>query len=89
MATVNLQLTLEIAPRLDGRSRDRRRGIDRERERERERERREREGERVLQGAAQRGGAILLHFGGSPGPFACSKMSLFYLKTCTPAKATP
>ena len=34
---------------------------------------------RVLQGAA-------LHFCGSPDPFSCSKMSLFYLKACNPVK---
>ena len=36
-----------------------------------------------------RRGAILLHVCFSPGPFSCGKMSLFYLKTCTPVKATP
>ena len=46
-------------------------------------------GHRVLQGAAQRGGAILLHLCRSPGRFfLCSKMSLFYLNTCTPVKGT-
>ena len=34
--------------------------------------------------------ARIFLIGGSPDPlFACSKMSLFYLKTCTPVKATP
>ena len=43
---------------------------------------------RLLKGAAQRGGAILLRFCGSADPFLSrSKMSLFYLKTCTPVKA--
>ena len=39
---------------------------------------------RVLQGPAQRRGAISLHVCGSPDPFSCSKKSLFCLKTCTP-----
>ena len=41
-------------------------------------------------GGGTEGGAILLHFCGSPDPFFwCSKMSLFYLKTCNPMKGTP
>ena len=35
------------------------------------------------------GGAILLHFWVLPTLFSCSKMSPFYLKTCTPVKGTP
>ena len=42
-----------------------------------------------FKGCGTEGGAILLHCCGSPDPFACSKMSLFYLKTCTPVKGTP
>ena len=43
----------------------------------------------VLQGAAQRGGQFYLIFAVLRTLFSCSKMSLFYLKTCTPMKATP
>ena len=45
---------------------------------------------RVLQKAAQRGGgAILLHFCGSPDPSFLQQNEPFYLKTCTPVKAPP
>ena len=44
---------------------------------------------RVLQGAAQRGAQFYLIFAVLRAFFLCSKMSLFYLKTCTPMKATP
>ena len=43
---------------------------------------------RVLLGAAQRG-AILLHFAVLRTLCSCSKMILFYLKTCTPVKGPP
>ena len=40
---------------------------------------------RVLQGAANGGGQFDFILRGSPDPFfACRKMSLFHLKTCTP-----
>ena len=48
-------------------------------------------GHRVLQQTAQRegGGEIFASFlCGSAGPFSCSEMSLFYLKTCTSMKGT-
>ena len=40
-------------------------------------------------GGGTDGGAILLDFCGPLNPFSCSKMNLFYLKTCTPVKGTP
>ena len=45
----------------------------------------------MLQGAALKGGgAILLYVCGSPEPFvSCSKLSLFYLKTCTRPEGNP
>ena len=59
------------------------------------RKKNEKKGEKSLQpsqsasGGGTEGGAMLLHFNGSPDPFSCSKMSLFYLKTCTPVNRTP
>ena len=44
---------------------------------------------RVLQGAAQRGAQFYFIFAVLRTLLSCSKMSLFYLKTCTPLKATP
>ena len=44
---------------------------------------------RVLQGAAQRGAQSDFIFVALRTFFSCSKMSLFYLKICTPVKATP
>ena len=44
---------------------------------------------RVLQGAAQRGAQFYLIWAVLRTLFSCSKMSLFYLNTCTPVKATP
>ena len=43
----------------------------------------------VLQGAAQRGAQFYLIFAALQTFLSCSKISLFYLKTCTPMKGTP
>ena len=43
---------------------------------------------RVARGGTEEG-AILFHFAVLRTPFSRSKMSLFYVKTCTPLKGTP
>ena len=42
-----------------------------------------------VEGAAQKGGAVILHFAVLRTLVSCTKMRVFYLKTCTPMKGTP